>query len=781
MKRLVSRHERKAGHHWLRTAAFLVAAVLVATSAAVGRGAPATNPVLAAMANQQGVSADRLELSDTTTITLPNSGVVLNVGKAIDRDSGAVYQAALDQNGRAVDLAAAQKAEQSATQNQFGKLDPALGRMLSSSKPAQKIPVSIWVRATVPVSRQPGTSLSTYLENLHAAMTVERAGVVHAVTKMNERSVEPLYGPVVFATLSAGQIKQIERRADVLTIYGPSENANFQDDSATTERANTIWANGNLGFGVSSRPVVHESDGVSDTNPYLNNASHPVIFWCSSVTPTCPNGKNFITSGPGIAHASKVAGAIAATHPLYRGIAPSAQIILSANSQNLDDDTKNVQANEWARGNGGDPTNMSWGQICPDGNQSFMSRYVDWAERNLGQTFVISSGNTRGCSTNDLRVSAPGLAWGPITVGAIGDGNNGFWNDDAMTSFSRYIDPLTGQDKPEVVAVGADQALTNQSGISFGNAGTSFSAPQVAGQVVDMLARQPGQNNWPETNKAAVLASAYHDVAAGTDQDGLGAVVMRNSDESYRLGRFFNECGAGCGPMLPADFPRDRPVSLLAGQRVKVAISWDSNSNGSSSDVLGADIDLQVFSPGGGSACSSISISNAWESCEFTAPVTGTYTFRERLFSSDAGWPGTFLGMAWSIRTIPDICTIPPAISVPAAGGTFNINTANGPTFFDSYTGWPTGQTGREQLLAYPNLAPHRITVTDTNASVDLHILQFPGNNCAVQPIVPTVVAQGGNSAVIPNAPAGRYFIVGDSNGGGALADTITVTIGPPS
>jgi len=761
---------------------FVAASAVSGSSAVVGKAASAGDPILDLIARQNGVPRGRLQVGDQRSITLPLSGVTLDVATALDVGTGKIYEAALDAGGRPVDFTAAQKAEESARVARFGNLDPGLAARLDAASPGQAIPVSIWVRADVPVSRAAGKSLSENLASLEAAMAPKRRGVTRELARMGVPAHEPTYSPVVFANLNPGQIRKIEQHPDVLTIYGADQNGRFQDDSATTERANTIWALGNLGFSTSSRPVIHEDDGVSNTNPFLNNLAHPVIFFCSDVSTNCPKGKNFITSGPGIAHASKVAGAVASTHSLYRGIAPNSQIILSANSQDLNNDAKNVDANEWARGNGGDPTNMSWGQICPNGSQNFMSRYVDWAERFLFQTFVISSGNTSGCVSNDLKVSAPGLAWGPITVGAIRDGNNGFWNDDAMASFSRYQNPTVfpnlGQEKPEVVAVGVDQALTDQSWISLGNNGTSFAAPQVAGQVASMLARRPAQNVWPETNKAAVLASAYHDIVAGTDQDGLGAVVMQNSEDTYRLGRFFNDCGAGCVPMLPANFPRDHLVSLSAGQRVKIAISWDTNSNGSSSDVLGANIALQVFRPEGNLLCSAASLANAWQACEFTAPVSGTYRFREALVSAQAGWPGTYVGMAWSIRNIPDFCTRPPAISVPSTGGTFSINTANGPTYFDSYAGWANPQTGREQVLIYFNGAPHKITFTDTSAAVDLHILQF--SSCLAQPIVPTVRAQGSNVAVINNASAGTYFLVGDSNGTGGLADTMSVTIGAP-
>jgi hypothetical protein len=68
-------------------------------------------------------------------------------------------------------------------------------------------------------------------------------------------------------------------------------------------------------------------------------------------------------------------------------------------------------------------------------------------------------------------------------------------------------------EKPEVVAVGQDRRSTSDTGIpAAGVNGTSFSAPTLAGQVTQMLARRPLQTSWPETNKAAVLASAYHDI-----------------------------------------------------------------------------------------------------------------------------------------------------------------------------------------------------------------------------------------------------------------------------
>src|SRR6266542_1507010 len=735
----------------------------------------ATDPILAAASAQAGIPADQLVVGDRFTQTLPLTRQTLDVAKVIDPSTGATYQVALNQNGQAVDFADAQAKENAARLARYGKLDPQLAAKVDALRGNEKIPVSIWVDVSNVASDRPeGQSEAEHLAAIQASVAPARRAVVDALSQMGAEATTPIYAPAVFATLNKGQIQRLQRRSDVDAIYGPENYTLFQDDSSTTERVNPIWANGNLGFGTSSRPAVHEPDGVSDVNPFLNNASHPVIFYCSSFNVICPNGKNL---GGGGGHASRVAGAIAATHPLFRGIAPSSQVILSENSQTFGD-ADLVRANEWGLGNGAEPTNMSWGTFC-GGFQTFMSRYVDWAEKVNAQTFVIASGNNT-CGNNDHKVSAPGVAWGAITVGATGDNNNGFWTGDFLTSFSNWVNPdfAPGEEKPEVVGVGFDQCLTNNSSTDCGNAGTSFSAPQVAGQVSSMLARRPGQSAWPETNKAAVLVSAYHDITAGTSMDGLGEVVMNNSDDTYRLGRFFND-------FMPANSGDiDHLVPLVAGQRVKVAITWDSVSNQCGTCAPGTDtltdedIDLHILRPDGTFLVGSVSVQNAWESVEFTAPVTGTYRFREHPFGTPPLAASTFIGMAWSIKSIPNICSAP-ARSFASTGGSVSMSTANGPTYFDSYSGWGFNQTGREQVFIYSNTAPHNLTFTDTNANIDLHALRFA--SCAADPIVPTVLANAFNTMTLVNAPAGIYYFVGDGFNGFVGTDTFSLTVAAPT
>lgn len=743
---------------------------------------------LESAAIEQGVPANTLKIADRVVQAYPVSGVRVETAKVLDPTTGQVILVARDSQGNAVDPVAVEAAEHEARLQKFGRIDPRLHARMSAMKD-NTFPVAIWLRLPgAPPQRDVAGTAQTaeravagQLEDVRLLVAPIRQRVMEDLTRMGVQAQEPRFAPAVFANLNRGQIERISHHPDVDVIYGTEQYKNFEDDAATTERAHRVWAGGNFGFSTSSRPVVHEDDGISDYNPYLSNANHPVIFYCSDLSSACSVGKNIGE------HASFVSGIIAGTHTLYQGIAPKSQLLLSANFQSFLTNGFNqrmVDAFEWARGNLGDPTNMSWGTTCGGGNQDFASRYVDWATTWLGATFTIAAGNTIGCSdpldpNADYYVSSPGLAWNAITVGSIYDNNNGFWSGDGMSSFSRWVNPkfASGMEKPEVVAVGQALTSTDKSGIRPAAwQGTSFAAPQVAGQVVQMFARKGGQNGWPETNKAAILVSAYHDIVLGSrSKDGVGAVVMNNSDDTYRLNRFYNDSSSG-NWIPPAQFDRSYTLSLTQGQTVRVAIAWGSwSTGGSGTDVLGADIDLYVYRPDGTLLASSASFQNAWEMVEFVAPVGGTYTAKAHLFSSVAGWPGTFIGFAWSVKSLPDFCA---GVSTMTASGTFTANTTNGPTWFDTYPGVAWNESGREYIRKLTLTAPKKVVVTDTNGSLDLFLIQIP--SCATNPIVPTVKAYGVNSLSVNNLPIGSYYIVVDGYNGFVGSTPVTVTLTTP-
>lgn len=72
-----------------------------------------------------------------------------------------------------------------------------------------------------------------------------------------------------------------------------------------------------------------------------------------------------------------------------------------------------------------------------------------------------------------------------------------------------------------------------------------------------------------------------------------------------------------------------KTFSVTAGERVRIALTWDSHTSGSmfdKTDTLTADLDLSVSYPGGSK--SSLSFDNSYEFVSFTAPQSGTVTIR---------------------------------------------------------------------------------------------------------------------------------------------------------
>ncbi|HYP12365.1 MAG TPA: S8 family serine peptidase [Bryobacteraceae bacterium] len=763
----------------------------------------------------KGIPIGALEVSERSTITYPETNVVLEVAKVLDTKTGESYIAAVDQNGRAADPKEVQAAEDRAREKKHGKLDRKLSDKLRQAESGlaqgrvveQDIPVAVWLHVASPRLARPNVpaeqmqaAFNSHLAALEQHLATARAAVLAEVRSLGKTGRAAKYSPTVFANLKPSEIRKLERNPSVAAIFASDENTKHGDNLGTTARTHRVWAAGNTGAGTSARLAVHEDDGVSDGNPFLNNLEHPVIFFCADVNSLCPLGKNIGD------HATEVAGVATSTHPLFRGHAPNAQVILSANSQSLNDNSQNVEAFEWAVGNGAGVVNLSWGQTCPDGNPSFSDRYADWATSNLFITQTISSGNDHPACPGNLRVSMPGGAWTPITVGAHSDVNTGFWNGDFMSAFSRHIDPNTGATKPEVVSVGQDVKTTDSQGGDWltpaGINGTSFSSPSVAGTVLQMLSRQPGQRFWPETNKAAIIASAVHDIEAGTGRDGHGAVVSTVADDTYRFGRFRNDSNASGSPLVAGDFNTScAPVagtncrkysdafSTSAGTKVRVVVSWDAwSTGGNGTSQLGADLDIYVVHPNNTTLVgSSTTVANAYEVVDFTAPATGTYDIVLKLYSSAPGWPGTFIGTAWSFATsttVPNFCAGEQTVTV---GSTFigditrTINTVNGGTYFNSYSGLAFNQTGREGLVKIVLPVARNIRISDTNPSIDLHLVQLTGSGCNGDPVTFTkLLSTASGPSTSLNRPAGTYYVIADGRDGTVGSTSLTINISAP-
>ena len=160
-------------------------------------------------------------------------------------------------------------------------------------------------------------------------------------------------------------------------------------------------------------------------------------------------------------------------------------------------------------------------------------------------------------------------------------------------------------------------------------------------------------------------------------------------------------------------------VSVVKGQRVRVALAWSSHTSGSSntgkSDTLTADLDLVIRQPDG-QVTGSHSFDNSYEAVTLTAAATGTLRIEVRHDRFDASEEP--YGLAWALSgpfSDTDASKFYPDILWIYAKG---ITTGCGGTKF-----CPKGKVTRAQMATFLvrafNLPPtDRDYYTDDNDSI---------------------------------------------------------------
>jgi subtilisin family serine protease len=250
--------------------------------------------------------------------------------------------------------------------------------------------------------------------------------------------------------------------------------------------ADQVWANGDTGEGI----VIGTSDtGVDATHPALAGSMRPgddswYDPWNASRTPTDHNGHGTHTLGTALGR-----GGI--------GVAPGAQWIGCADlDRNLGDPAYYLDCLQFMLAPfryGGDPlrdgrpargadvlTN-SWG--CPgvEGcDRASLQPAID-ALTAAGVFVVVAAGNA-GPRCGSL-ADPPAPYANTLTVGAVNRGG-------ALADFSSR-GPVSGEEKPEVLAPGVDVVSALPGGGYGMLSGTSMAAPHVAGVVALMWSANP--------------------------------------------------------------------------------------------------------------------------------------------------------------------------------------------------------------------------------------------------------------------------------------------------
>jgi hypothetical protein len=773
------------------------------------------------VAGNQGIPVDQLEVATTTRTRLPLTGANLIDFKVMARD-GRSFGVSFDvMTEQVVDSAAAAQQEQQARVAKYGVLEPALYEQLQNS-PGSRIPVGVWVRM-----EDPGTLARGANPNFNALATRVRAAqapAANAARGLGAAIAQADLVPVFFAELNAGQINALSHRPDVMAIeLIPTNLARHNDDSSTSNRYPFIWSSAR---GAGAVVAVHEDDGVDNVNTFLVDP----VYWCTGVG-TGPGGAA-CTVGRNIgSHATNVAGVIASTHQWRRGGAwgIAAGSLLSANFQSFSGSgtptsatsQKIVNSATWALNSGADTINMSWGSICSNGNQNFFSRWVDYLVKATGDNIVASAGNSTCPSGTPQYVGAPSLGWNAISVGAYWDTDTGLRSDDVLSSFSSFVnptDPNSGRtyEKPDVAGMGGQSDATGchgtettavGGGVGDTTCGTSFAAPDVSALTALIVGKNPtGLRNNAEVVKAIVMAGATHNIVdganytscstspiAGDCRDGAGALDAYQTIQNIVTPGNWRFPGFITPSSFDAAGNIDYPVSIGSGKNIRVAIAWDStavcsnlgtSSQGCSSDVLNADLDLQLVNPAGTVVASSSSFQNSAEVIDYKTTTSGTWTVRIRNFRFDAG-TNTYLGVAWNLNTVDSRNPLTGATSFALNTTKTNQTTDKGRSFWDTYSGagcdaFLSAETGLEKVYTVNTSSTGAIQASlstivgfsGVNSDIDVIILKKSG---AANSQNTKVVACGDTSATASGQPAGTYYVVVDGFAGSVAKFNIAV------
>lgn len=610
--------------------------------------------LLEVAAKQEGLDASRLQLLKSTNVELPLTGRKVQVAKVLNTDNGQSFSASIDEQGQAVDFSALKAEEQSAYRARYGKLHPKLHKKVEDERGDQKIKVAFWLNPTEDLEakdprdgradlnrEQVDVLLASRMDQVKAATSRATEGLTRALEQGGHAVDGRAEGaPMIFATLPAGLVKQFSDRADVEVAYlaQDEEYKDHMNVAGPSIKANALWDLGITGAGA--RIAIIEDSRVDFNNSCLS---------ANNLGTRVPNHPEVDD------HATACAGIAASTHNNFGGIAPGAGIYSSniVSYANF----ANIAAAMDAAAQNADVSNNSWGlDGCSyDGSVNVWGRHADYIVRYIWDTVTASAGNNGSCMQKGY-VNSVGSGFNTIAVGNYNDLGTVESSDNVMWPTSSWEDPLSlhgDREKPEVAAPGANIKTTIMSpNFNCNNAeigsGTSFSAPAVAGLAADLIQARPSLRVYPESVKALILAGATDNVEGApalSEKDGAGGVNALTSYTSVVNNRYTWRY------VVPSSFDVSRNITIdvgwvNAGQRVKVALAWDSTPTSDYlTDPLKADLDLYVYGPT--QSLYSVSWDNSYEVVDFTAAASGNFQIKVHSYRFEGF--NEYVGVAWSL------------------------------------------------------------------------------------------------------------------------------------
>ena len=675
--------EQRAGRSRIRSGVQLAtAAVLMAGSLAIPRPTAAADPGIAEaqqrLAESLGGVPNDFGLLYERTAEVEHADASLWAAKFVDHRTGEIHVAYRDAASGAVagvDLHAQRVATAEATLTPLerkgdGELLEAVAAKADIGRPGGSVSIGVWLDVDVTgaeqavIDRHPeliwdgDRPLVDDLETaraIRAELAQARADARASALQGLRTDAEALGGsvgyastsaPLAYLDLPADRVDELAAMPGVSSVGLERTWVTAMSSAGPSVQANWTGTGEDQGAGV--RVAVVEYHNVRNTGDLAGRV----------VSSHSASGSLAYTPG-GLDHPTWVAGAIAGR----RGVAPGAVIVSSSTgggAASLTRDRQIIAAADWAAssiGGDADVVNASIGQDTALGSEE-ARRYFDALVNEDGRLAVAAAGNFSTFGHWDIL--SPGTAYNVLTVGGVDDRGTAGRSDDRIWYYpgsngSNYHDrsgtawnPHGDYNKPNVSASAASVITAN----GLGASGTSVASPIVAGIAAQVISNLPSVALRPEVTRAIIMAGAINrspmpDGSKRSDHEGTGTAsalwanrLLAAGDAPYG--------GHRIGSMTPGQ-AITQDIAVVAGQKVKVVLTWNSRTSGSSistrTDRLTADLDLRIIQPDG-SVLGSYTFDNNYEWVEFTASRSGTarIELRQARFESTS----ERYGLAWA-------------------------------------------------------------------------------------------------------------------------------------
>lgn len=330
----------------------------------------------------------------------------------------------LDQNDREVSNQEMQRILSTKTAKEFeGKLSQSLVKK-RNAHPGEDIDVLVWTTMPDPLPSYDWQSIERqgekkrqemerFADAVSAGLHIKATNSLqaHAMKQGWQINYQATHAPLLALRLPANQLKRLENQPDVVAIFPDEKLQPASNVSVPAIDAPTVWNRGVTGTGVFI--------GVVEVPDVANGLGSTIYF------PHVNLLDGFVSNlGQAFSqHATMVAGIIASTHAVNRGVAFGAPALWSANSTNTNESGVIAAADNAVTIGGVQVLNFSVGVDYGNATLNVLDYYVDNLVRNHRKTVVVAAGNISNTCAGTNRVATPGRAWNVITVGNYDDKN----------------------------------------------------------------------------------------------------------------------------------------------------------------------------------------------------------------------------------------------------------------------------------------------------------------------------------------------------------------------